>query len=68
MESSGGPSEVLQAKDLSQDQFIINDLNNGWENMFMTFADGMKLEKTASVLGDSFRIQRALEELDRWSK
>lgn len=36
--------------------------------MFITFADDMKLGRTGSVLGHSFRIQRALEELDKWSK
>lgn len=36
--------------------------------MLITFAHDMKLGGTVSILKGSIRIQRALEELDKWSK
>lgn len=36
--------------------------------MLITFADDMKLGRRGSMLEGSIRIQRALEELDKWSK
>lgn len=69
VESSDGPSEVLQPESVpSSVQFIVNNLNDGRGNMLITFADDIKLGMTGSMLEGSIRIQRALEKLDKWSK
>ena len=59
---------MAQRPALSSVQFNVNDLSDGKGNMLITFAHDMKLGGTESILKGSIRIQRALEELDKWSK